>query len=96
MSAKFELGQVVATPAALEALGRANQSPLEFLSRHVQGDYGDVSAGDAKLNEEAIKEGSRILSAYQTKAGDKIWVITEAQGDHGRRASTCLLLPEEY
>ena len=41
-------------------------------------------------------DGSRILSAYRTLKGVKIWIITEAVGDDGRRASTCLLLPDKY
>jgi hypothetical protein len=87
----FHLGQVVATPGAVEALTEAGQTPWEFLARHVQGDWGDVSEGDRQANDEALKDGSRLLSAYQTKTGTRLWVITEAD-----RSSTCLLLPDEY
>jgi lipocalin len=87
----FPLGQIVATPGALEALNNARQSPVEFLARHAQGDWGEVCAEDRVLNDEAVKDGSRILSAYRTKLEVKIWVITEAD-----RSSTCLLLPDEY
>ena len=38
MQALFPLGQIVATPGALETLTRANQTPDEFLLRHVSGD----------------------------------------------------------
>jgi hypothetical protein len=88
---KFSLGSLVATPAALEALARAGQSPAEFLDRHAAGDWGEVSPGDARLNDAAVRDGERILSAYKTKAGERIWIITEAD-----RSSTCILLPEEY
>lgn len=37
----FDLGQLVATPGALAALEKRGQSPMEFLSRHVTGDWGD-------------------------------------------------------
>jgi hypothetical protein len=87
----FPLGQIVATPGALEALTDARQSPVEFLARHARGDWGEVCAEDKALNDEAVKDGSRILSAYRTKVGVKLWVITEAD-----RSSTCLLLPDEY
>lgn len=87
----FPLGQIVATPAALETLAEAAQAPAEFLNRHVQGDWGTVSAEDKALNDEAVKDGSRVLSAYRTKLGMKIWIITEAD-----RSSTCILLPDEY
>ena len=93
---KFTLGQLVATPGALAAMERAGQAPLDFLSRHVAGDWGDMSDGDKQLNDQALKDGSRIFSAYTTLKAEKLWVITEAVGGDGRRASTCILLPEEY
>jgi hypothetical protein len=91
MTTKFALGQVVATPGALEAIKDAGQTPADFLDRHVRGDWGDVSKGDWKLNDEAVKKGERVLSAYRTLKGEKLWIITEAD-----RSSTCILLPEEY
>ncbi len=87
----FKLGQIVSTPAALEALGKAGQAPWEFLVRHVQGDYGDLDDEDRRLNNEAVKAEERILSAYTLKTGVRVWIITEAD-----RSSTCLLLPDEY
>jgi hypothetical protein len=91
MVARFSLGQLVATPGALEALRRSGQSPAEFLARHARCDWGDVCAEDKRLNDEALVDGSRLLSAYRTAKGEKLWVITEAD-----RSSTCLLLPDEY
>ena len=87
----FDLGQVVATPGALQALEEAGQSADEFLRRHVAGDWGNLGQEDWDLNDEAVKDGSRILSAYMTSKGEKIWVITEAD-----RSSTCCLRPDEY
>ena len=88
---RFALGQIVSTPGALEAFGEAGQTPLEFLARHVAGDWGQVDKADAAENELSVKEGFRILSAYTLKNGTRIWVITEAD-----RSSTCVLLPTEY
>jgi hypothetical protein len=96
VNAKFHPGQVVATPDALEALAQSGQEPTFFLARHLQGDWGEVDAEDWKLNDQALLDGSRILSAYRTLKGVKVWVLTEAAGDDGLRASTCILLPEEY
>jgi hypothetical protein len=93
---KFSLGRTVATPAALGVIAQAGQSPTEFLDRHVRGDWGDLSADDRALNDEAVQDGSRILSAYVTRAGEKIWIITEAADDRGHRAATTILLPDEY
>ena len=93
---KFALGQIVGTPDALEAINDSGQTPDFFLARHEMGDWGDVSNEDGQLNDESLKDGSRILSAYRTLKGVKIWVITEAKDDQGRRESTTILLPENY
>jgi hypothetical protein len=91
-AALFPLGQIVATPGALAALEKAGQTPLDFLSRHVRGDRGELDEHDRKENELSLKRGFRLLSSYRTGAGDaKVWVITEAD-----RSITTLLLPEEY
>jgi hypothetical protein len=94
--AKFSLGQIVATPGALEAIRDAGQSPADFLARHVTGDWGDLCDDDRRLNNLALIDGSRLLSAYVTSRGERLWVISEAADESGRRTSTCLLLPSEY
>jgi hypothetical protein len=96
MNAKFEPGQLAATPDALDALTQSGQEPTFFLERHLQGDWGEVDAEDWKLNDQALLDGSRILSAYRTLKGVRIWIITEAVGDDGRRASSVILLPSNY
>ena len=88
---RFPLGQVVATPGALRALQKAEQSPQEFLNRHANGDWGEVPEEDKQENEFSVQRGLRILSAYTTSAGDRIWVLTEAD-----RSATTILLPSEY
>ena len=88
---EFPLGQLVATPGALDALQRAGQSPQELIQRHQQGDWGEVCRQDASENDRGVLNGLRILSAYRTRNNDRIWIITEAD-----RSSTCILLPEEY
>ena len=92
----FDLGRVVATPGALQALKDAAVDGKELLDRHHTGDFGDLSADDKTANNEALKDGSQILSAYKLPNGIRIWVITDAAGDDGRRACTTLLLPNEY
>ncbi len=87
----FTLGQLVATPGALAKFTEAGQQPMEFLARHVSGDWGSVDKEDQRANDDAIAQGARILSAYHLDTGVKIWIITEAD-----RSSTCILLPEEY
>jgi hypothetical protein len=87
----FPLGQTVATPGALEALGQAGQLPFHFLARHARGDWGELCPADKRANDRALREGDRLLSAYKTSTGDRLWVITEAD-----RSATTILLPSEY
>lgn len=93
---KFPLGQVLATPGALEALQKSGQAPGEFLARHVAGDWGDVCADDKALNDESLIDGSRILSAYRTSRNERLWIITESTDENDHRCCTTILLPEEY
>ena len=93
---KFSLGQIVATPGALEALQESGQTPEFFLAKHVRGDWGEVCPEDARLNDQALVDGSRLLSAYRTIRNVRVWLITEAADDQGHRLATTLLLPQEY
>ena len=88
---RFKPGQVVATPGALGALEASGESLLDYLQRHLSGDWGIVDNHDRRENEVAIIIHLRIMSVYTLKSGVRIRIITEAD-----RASTCLLLPEEY
>ena len=93
----FQLGQIVATPAALALLERHGVQPATLLHRHVHGDWGDMDKHDRAANDAALKDGSRIFSAYVINK-DKFWVITEAASDDDcfTRASTCVMLPQDY
>ena len=64
---------------------------LPYVRRHALGDWGNVDAEDWSANEEALKAGARLLSAYDLGEGRRLWIITEAD-----RSSTTVLLPEEY
>jgi hypothetical protein len=86
---KFPMGLLVATPGVLSQIPQAEIQ--RALARHLTGDWGDVCEDDAQANEQALVDGTRILSAYHSGSGTKFWVITEAD-----RSSTCVLLPEEY
>jgi hypothetical protein len=88
---KFQPGQIVATPGALEAFEASGESPLAFLERHLAGDWGELSPEDIRENELSLQHGWRLLSAYRLSTGVKVWVITEAD-----RSVTTVLLPDEY
>ena len=95
VSRQFSLGQTFATPGALAHLARHGVSALALLSRHARADWGLVCAQDREANNQALADGGRLLSAYDV-AGERVWVITDAENDSGLRASTCILLPQEY
>jgi len=75
--AKFPLGQVVATPGALEALAESGQTPAFFLGQHASGSWGVVDEEDWALNDEALKDGR------PTCAPGSRWT----SGDHGGRSA---------
>lgn len=85
----ISLGRTVITPGAIAVL--ANTDVLAALARHAVGDWGDVCGEDRCANDEALRTGARLLSAYRTCEGVKFWIITEAN-----RSLTTILLPEEY
>ncbi len=86
---RFAMGQLVATPGALQALEAAQTSPAELIGRHLSGDWGTVDKDDWRANDRALREGTRLLSAYALPAtGEKVWVITEWD-----RSATTILLP---
>jgi hypothetical protein len=66
-------------------------SPFDFVSRHWQGDWGDLDNEDIKANQAALRYGSRLLSCYRIGEDTRLWIITE-----GDRSATTLLLPDEY
>lgn len=89
MNRLFSLGQVVATPAVLKLV--PPKVLLSWLHRHQIGDWGALDQEDWAANDSALGEGTRLLSAYHTSEGTKVWIITEWD-----RSVTTLLLPAEY
>lgn len=94
IDARFELGALVATPAALEKLEVGDDvgmiAALRLVRRHVTGDFGQLEEDDREANETAIAHGYRIMSVYDLPCGT-FWVITE----HDRSVTT-VLLPSDY
>ena len=93
----FDLGQIAATPGALEAT--TDEQRLHYLGRHSIGDWGRVCPEDWQANGDAVKDGDRILSAYPIDppkpckgfGENTLWIITEAD-----RSVTTFILPDEY
>ena len=86
---KFCLGQLVATPNALEHI--PTPEILVALRRHVSGDWGDLDLHDRQENEFSLTRRLRLLSVYRSTHGLKFWIITDS--GHLR---TTVLLPEDY
>ncbi|VVM80179.1 hypothetical protein PS664_02245 [Pseudomonas fluorescens] len=87
----FSFG-IVGMTAGVQALVQDDElDPLEYLMRHLQGDWGDLSDEDQQANADALAHGNRVLSSYKVSEDQWLWIITEAD-----RSITTLLLPEEY
>lgn len=82
------LGTIVATPGALAAISGLAISLA--IKRHRYGDWGNVCEEDRAANDDALREGGRLLSVYDHE-GTAFWIITEWD-----RSVTTVLLPEEY
>jgi hypothetical protein len=91
IGARFALGETFITPGAQETLEISGETQIQFLRRHMCGDWGEISEDDARENDLSLTQGFRLLSAYRTIKGQKIWIITEAD-----RSATTILLPSEY
>ncbi|MDP9154400.1 MAG: hypothetical protein M3O74_09130 [Pseudomonadota bacterium] len=88
---RLKLGRLFATPAALDALRAANMTVGDLLTRHLRGDWGDLTKDDQEQNNLALEAGLRVLSCYSLGENVRMWVITEWD-----RSVTTVLLPDEY
>jgi hypothetical protein len=64
---------------------------MPFVARHANCDWGDVDADDWRANDDALREGNRLLSAYDIGRGRRLWILTEAD-----RSATTVILASEY
>lgn len=88
VNCKFNLGKIVVTQGVADLIPPDIQ--LSSLLKHCVCKWGAVSNEDKIANDNAVKNGERILSAYFYK-DIKFWIITEAD-----RSTTTILLPDEY
>ncbi len=85
---RFPLGRIIYSGAA--TLRLRTEEVLTALSRHGQGDWGDLLPEDAIANDLALEKGGRLFSAYGS-GRDRFWIITDAA-----RSLTTVLLPDDY
>ncbi|MDD5095438.1 MAG: hypothetical protein PHV74_13825 [Dehalococcoidia bacterium] len=91
---KFQMGNLVWTRGVNDRIAEDiafAKLVLASVKRHASGDWGDICREDKTENELSLKEGFRLLSAYETEGLPRIWIITEAD-----RSVTTVLFPEEY
>jgi len=75
-NAKFEVGQIIVTPAAAAALAAVELTVDDLLSRHQAGDWGDVSAQVRSVNERGLVERFNLHSTYPIPDGKRLVVMT--------------------
>jgi hypothetical protein len=56
----FTLGQLVATPGALAAIGVSGDDLYTYLARHQSGDWGEIDDHDRKENQISLELGFRF------------------------------------
>ncbi|HEY4129421.1 MAG TPA: hypothetical protein VGM50_02335 [Gemmatimonadaceae bacterium] len=64
---------------------------MPFVNRHAAGDWGDVGEEDWHANDDALRDGSRVMSGYDIGRGQRLWILTEAD-----RSATTVILASEY
>ena len=90
----FNLGRLVMTRGVNDQIAESEpfaKLVIKSLARHHKGDWGNLQEEDRKENELSLREGFRLLSAYESEDLPKIWIITEAD-----RSATTILFPDEY
>ncbi|ABO55026.1 type I restriction endonuclease subunit M [Burkholderia vietnamiensis] len=94
MAPLFPMGQIVATRGFLalceEHQANMREAGIEFLLDHSLGKWGELCDDDIYANQEALRNGGRVLSKYRFH-GTPLYVITEAD-----RTATTILLCDEY
>lgn len=90
----FDLGRCHITRGARHAFD--DVEAYAMIARHACNDWGDLCEADKRANQQALDDGSRIVSKYKWKDGRVALVITEAEDEDGLRSYTTILLPEEY
>ncbi|WP_300688783.1 hypothetical protein [uncultured Oscillibacter sp.] len=84
----FAPGRLLMTANAANVIPKPQM--LDAVRRHLSCDWGDVSDRDKAMNDQALKHGGRLVSAYRSN-GRKFLIITEED-----RSATTIMLAEDY
>lgn len=85
---KLTTGRWVATANVLETIKATDL--VAITKRFLAGDFGELDAHDAELNEIAVHFGGRIHAVY-TVGDQTYWIIRDED-----EQTTTVLLPEDY
>ena len=85
----FSLGHLYVT--FLAACKLSTKELLRAITRHASGDWGELDHAAWLANDQAVENGGRICSRYESPKVGNFWVITQAD-----RSLTTVLLPEDY
>lgn len=87
---KFSLGRVLITPGAATEI--PDREITNALRRHQAGDWGNLDAREKHCNEQVLRIGGWLLSAYDDPAsGERFLVITQPD-----RMITTVMVPKEF
>lgn len=89
LQTRFNLGRPCFTENAVTAVPA--DELLKAVQRHAAGDWGTLDQTDWASSGKALRDGARLFSRYESSAGRKFWIVTEAD-----RAVTTVLLPDDY
>jgi len=87
---KLLLGRLYGDAGRFERIRATGESDQLDRPPHEPGPRG-LGAEDQLANLHAVRDGTRVFSAYELRDGTRIWIITESD-----RSVTTILLPEEY
>ncbi len=91
----FPLGQVVITAELAERMEEYRYDIAHALEEHRFCNWGLTKGSDWWANFRALKSGERILSEWEI-GGERVWIITDAENDEGKREHTTIMRPSDY
>lgn len=87
---RFSLGRVLITPGAATTID--DTEIRTALRRHQSGDWGNLDSREKECNEQVLRCGGWLLSAYDVPAsGGRFLIITQPD-----RMITTVMVPNEF
>lgn len=100
--AKFKHGQIMSTESVKNAMSYSptfREFVAKALAKYFLGNWGNVNATDWQENDRSVRDGGRIMAAYDMKKNGlsamlghkRIYILTEPD-----RSATTVLFSDEY